>query len=309
MQELLLSRLIPLVLTPSPHGVRLFFARSDIVATTLLIVQSTFSIAAPLSDKTAHGLEKLISCHTNEIAQNNAFVSCASLYPNATTCSREPLTCSCAAVDCTKTPGTYLSTDAKRCLACNDTHALTCNSTTTLSCQANYTLYPFDNVCCFGKSYSQYIAYGMAKPFSSSQQPFSETKTFIILPPVPVPPVLAYGKTRWKTTMITQTARKSARNEPSPPIRDSDSNALAKRLLPPRRLMRERKRDEEIFFFFLTGAHKLQSFGLAGTATKRAKGGYKATTASSWVKVKPLRAKSAAQIKTRRAPNADSNGR
>ncbi|SGZ30526.1 BQ5605_C048g12395 [Microbotryum silenes-dioicae] len=63
------------------------------------------------------------------------------------------------------------------------------------------------------------------------------------------------------------------------------------------------------FFFFLTGAHKLQSFGLAGTATKRAKGGYKATTASSWVKVKPLRAKSAAQIKTRRAPNADSNGR
>ncbi|SGZ35535.1 BQ5605_C062g12753 [Microbotryum silenes-dioicae] len=64
-----------------------------------------------------------------------------------------------------------------------------------------------------------------------------------------------------------------------------------------------------VFFFFLTGAHKLQSFGLAGTATKRAKGGYKATTASSWVKVKPLRAKSAAQIKTRRAPNADSNGR
>ncbi|SGZ30531.1 BQ5605_C048g12399 [Microbotryum silenes-dioicae] len=84
--------------------------------------------------------------------------------------------------------------------------------------------------------------------------------------------------------------------------------------------MRERKRDEEKkerkeipwplnFFFFLTGAHKLQSFGLAGTATKRAQGGYKATTASSWVKVKPLRAKSAAQIKTRRAPNADSNGR
>ncbi|SGY46771.1 BQ5605_C001g00469 [Microbotryum silenes-dioicae] len=63
------------------------------------------------------------------------------------------------------------------------------------------------------------------------------------------------------------------------------------------------------FFFFLTGAHKLLSFGLAGTATKRAKGGYTATTASSWVKVKPLRAKSAAQIKTRRAPNADSNGR
>ncbi|SCZ88000.1 BZ3500_MvSof-1268-A1-R1_Chr2-1g04125 [Microbotryum saponariae] len=43
--------------------------------------------------------------------------------------------------------------------------------------------------------------------------------------------------------------------------------------------------------------------------TKRAKRGYKATTASNWVKVKPLRAKSAAQIKTRRAPNADCNGR
>ncbi|SCZ87732.1 BZ3500_MvSof-1268-A1-R1_Chr2-3g05200 [Microbotryum saponariae] len=64
-----------------------------------------------------------------------------------------------------------------------------------------------------------------------------------------------------------------------------------------------------LFLFFITGAHKLQSFGLAGTATKRAKRGYKATTASNWVKVKPLRAKSAAQIKTRRAPNADSNGR
>ncbi|SCZ87728.1 BZ3500_MvSof-1268-A1-R1_Chr2-2g05194 [Microbotryum saponariae] len=64
-----------------------------------------------------------------------------------------------------------------------------------------------------------------------------------------------------------------------------------------------------VYFFYFTGAHKLQSFGLAGTATKRAKRGYKATTASNWVKVKPLRAKSAAQIKTRRAPNADSNGR
>ncbi|SCZ98695.1 BZ3500_MvSof-1268-A1-R1_Chr3-1g05556 [Microbotryum saponariae] len=56
----------------------------------------------------------------------------------------------------------------------------------------------------------------------------------------------------------------------------------------------------ELLFF--TRAHKLQSFGLAGTATKRAKRGCKATTASNWVKVKPLRAKSAAQIKTRRAP-------
>ncbi|SGY38380.1 BQ5605_C003g02015 [Microbotryum silenes-dioicae] len=43
------------------------------------------------------------------------------------------------------------------------------------------------------------------------------------------------------------------------------------------------KTDNFNSFFFLTGAHKLQSFGLAGTATKRAKGGYKATTASSWV--------------------------
>ncbi|SCZ87308.1 BZ3500_MvSof-1268-A1-R1_Chr2-2g04774 [Microbotryum saponariae] len=50
------------------------------------------------------------------------------------------------------------------------------------------------------------------------------------------------------------------------------------------------------FFVFVTGAHELQSFGLAGTARKRAKRGYKATTASNWVKVKPLRAKSAAQI-------------
>ncbi|SCZ93290.1 BZ3500_MvSof-1268-A1-R1_Chr6-2g08586 [Microbotryum saponariae] len=70
-----------------------------------------------------------------------------------------------------------------------------------------------------------------------------------------------------------------------------------------------RPRAHKGFFFYFTGAHKLQSFGLAGTARKRAKRGYKATTASNWVKVKPLRAKSAAQIKTRRAPNADSNGR
>ncbi|SCZ93999.1 BZ3500_MvSof-1268-A1-R1_Chr6-1g08357 [Microbotryum saponariae] len=68
-------------------------------------------------------------------------------------------------------------------------------------------------------------------------------------------------------------------------------------------------RVQDYFYFYFTGAHKLQSFGLAGTARKRAKRGYKATTASNWVKVKPLRAKSAAQIKTRRAPNADSNGR
>ncbi|SCZ98676.1 BZ3500_MvSof-1268-A1-R1_Chr3-1g05542 [Microbotryum saponariae] len=78
--------------------------------------------------------------------------------------------------------------------------------------------------------------------------------------------------------------------------RDEDKSTTAQ---PPR---------PSIFFLFF-GAHKLQSFGLAGTATKRAKRGYKATTASNWVKVKPLRAKSAAQIKTRRAPNADSNGR
>ncbi|SGZ25101.1 BQ5605_C066g12814 [Microbotryum silenes-dioicae] len=53
----------------------------------------------------------------------------------------------------------------------------------------------------------------------------------------------------------------------------------------------------------------LRSFGLARIATKRAKRGNKATTTSSWVKIKPLRAASAAQIKTRRAPNADSNER
>ncbi|SGY56877.1 BQ5605_C006g04187 [Microbotryum silenes-dioicae] len=50
-------------------------------------------------------------------------------------------------------------------------------------------------------------------------------------------------------------------------------------------------------------------WGLFEIATKRAKRGNKATTTSSWVKIKPLRAKSAAQIKARRAPNADSNGR
>ncbi|SGZ28068.1 BQ5605_C026g10268 [Microbotryum silenes-dioicae] len=61
--------------------------------------------------------------------------------------------------------------------------------------------------------------------------------------------------------------------------------------------------------FLFNWAHKLRSFGLARIATKRAKRGNKATTTSSWVKIKPLRAKSAAQIKARRAPNADSNGR
>ncbi|SGY28934.1 BQ5605_C002g00988 [Microbotryum silenes-dioicae] len=62
-------------------------------------------------------------------------------------------------------------------------------------------------------------------------------------------------------------------------------------------------------FFLFNWAHKLRSFGLARIATKRAKRGNKATTTSSWVKIKPLRAASAAQIKTRRAPNADSNER
>ncbi|SGY12984.1 BQ5605_C011g06672 [Microbotryum silenes-dioicae] len=67
--------------------------------------------------------------------------------------------------------------------------------------------------------------------------------------------------------------------------------------------------DPPLCFFLFNWAHKLRSFGLARIATKRAKRGNKATTTSSWVKIKPLRAKSAAQIKARRAPNADSNGR
>ncbi|SGY41791.1 BQ5605_C003g02558 [Microbotryum silenes-dioicae] len=64
-----------------------------------------------------------------------------------------------------------------------------------------------------------------------------------------------------------------------------------------------------MFFLYDFFCTKLRSFGLARIATKRAKRGNKATTTSSWVKIKPLRATSAAQIKTRRAPNADSNER
>ncbi|SCZ95746.1 BZ3500_MvSof-1268-A1-R1_Chr8-1g09770 [Microbotryum saponariae] len=159
----------------------MFFARSGVVAATLLVLQSTLSIAAPLSDKAVHELEKRISCHTNEIAKNNACVSCASLYTNATTCSRSaPLTCSygevnskrqCAAVDCSKSPATYLSADGKQCLPCNDPNALTCTSTTTLSCNTDYTLLP-NNTCVYGTPYGQNTGYGLIKNFAPSNQPF-----------------------------------------------------------------------------------------------------------------------------------------
>ncbi|SGY41514.1 BQ5605_C003g02522 [Microbotryum silenes-dioicae] len=158
----------------------MFFARSGVIAATLLVLQSTLSIAAPALE-----LEKRITCNANEIAKNNACVSCASIYTNATTCSRsEPLTCSygvpnsarkCAAVDCSKTPATYLSTNAKQCIACADANALTCNSTTTLSCQANYTLstvFSDAPTCVYGNFYAFFPNYGLPKPLQAKQQPF-----------------------------------------------------------------------------------------------------------------------------------------
>ncbi|SGY41246.1 BQ5605_C003g02487 [Microbotryum silenes-dioicae] len=135
----------------------MFFARSGVVAATLLVLQSTLSIAAPLSDKAVHELEKRISCHTNEIAKSesgtssttstpagrppistcclrclvveprpyccssadNACVSCVSLYTNATTCSRSaPLTCSYGEVNSKRLPATYLSADGKSPSCC-----------------------------------------------------------------------------------------------------------------------------------------------------------------------------------------------
>ncbi|SCV66920.1 BQ2448_5566 [Microbotryum intermedium] len=159
----------------------MFFARSGLVAATLLILQSTLSIAAPLSPNAVHELEKRITCQATEVAINNACVSCASLYKNASTCTRSvPLTCSygvvnsvrkCAAVDCTSTPGTYLSTDGKQCLACNDPNALTCNSTTTFTCQTNYTLLS-NNTCVYGAPYAAYGGFGLASPYLAKQQPF-----------------------------------------------------------------------------------------------------------------------------------------
>ncbi|SCV66908.1 BQ2448_5554 [Microbotryum intermedium] len=159
----------------------MFFARSGVVAATLLILQSTLSIAAPLSANAVHELEKRITCQATEVTINNACVSCASLYKNASTCTRSvPLTCSygvvnsvrkCAAVDCTSTPGTYLSTDGKQCLDCQDPNALTCNSTTTLTCQPNYTLLP-NNTCVYGVPYGQFNGYGLIGNFAPKQQPF-----------------------------------------------------------------------------------------------------------------------------------------
>ncbi|SGY41661.1 BQ5605_C003g02539 [Microbotryum silenes-dioicae] len=95
------------------------------------------------SSLATHELEKRIACHTNEIA---------------------------ITVDCSKTPGTYLSPDAKQCLPCTDPNAVTCNSTTTLTCLTGYTLY--NNTCYAGNPYSIYRNYGLAKPFLANQQPF-----------------------------------------------------------------------------------------------------------------------------------------
>ncbi|SCV73850.1 BQ2448_6280 [Microbotryum intermedium] len=129
----------------------MFFTRSDVVAATLLILQSTFSIAAPLSGNAGHQLEKRITCQTTEVPINNACVSCASLYKNASTCTRSvPLTCSygvvnsarkCAAIDCPDTATTYLSPNGKQCLSyCTDPNALTCNIITgAIICKSNYT--------------------------------------------------------------------------------------------------------------------------------------------------------------------------
>ncbi|SCV66907.1 BQ2448_5553 [Microbotryum intermedium] len=157
----------------------MFFARSGVVAATLLVFQATLSIAAPLSDNTVHQLEKRITCQATEVAINNACVSCASLYKNASTCTRSvPLTCSygvvnsvrkCAAVNCTSTPGTYLSADGKQCLDCADPNALTCTNTTTTTCAPNYTL--VDNECIYGFPYGKFSGYGLIKPFLAQQQP------------------------------------------------------------------------------------------------------------------------------------------
>ncbi|SGY41504.1 BQ5605_C003g02521 [Microbotryum silenes-dioicae] len=42
--------------------------RSGVVTATLLVLQSTLSIAAPWSKNAVHDLEKRITCHTNEIS-------------------------------------------------------------------------------------------------------------------------------------------------------------------------------------------------------------------------------------------------
>ncbi|SCZ94688.1 BZ3500_MvSof-1268-A1-R1_Chr12-3g04046 [Microbotryum saponariae] len=152
-----------------------------------------------------HELEKRITCHDNEVAithddhrwsaniiltsfgtpsltADNACVSCASLYKNASTCTRSaPLTCTygavnstrnCAPVDCTKLPGTYRTDDAKQCLACPDAPngALTCNSTATFSCLPGYDFH--GGQCYLGVPIAKFVGYGLAKPFLAKQQPF-----------------------------------------------------------------------------------------------------------------------------------------
>ncbi|SGY32208.1 BQ5605_C002g01333 [Microbotryum silenes-dioicae] len=123
-------------------------ARSGLLAATLLVLQSTLTIAAPVLGQAIHSLEKPLACHTNEIAISGT-LACRvlPLHTNATKCSRsEHLTCSYGVPNSkrNKTPGTCLSPDAKQCLPCTDPNAVTCNSTTTLTCLSGYTLY---NIC------------------------------------------------------------------------------------------------------------------------------------------------------------------
>ncbi|SCV66909.1 BQ2448_5555 [Microbotryum intermedium] len=127
-----------------------FFARSSVADATLFILQWTFLIAGPLSHNAVHKLEKRITCQATEVAINNACVTGASFYTNASTCTRSvPLACTygivtvrkCAAVNCTALPGMYLSTDAKECSPCTDLNA------------------------------AKFPGYGLIKPFAAKQQP------------------------------------------------------------------------------------------------------------------------------------------
>ncbi|SGY61286.1 BQ5605_C007g04544 [Microbotryum silenes-dioicae] len=196
----------------------MLFPRNGVVAATLLVLQSTLSIAAPLWDSAVHELEKRITCHTDEISVTRSRGPISTSIPhyllflmasvfildplNHQICLAPtkrlrlfiigtrltfdiladnacPLTCSygvvnssrkCAAVDCTKTPGTYRSTDAKECLNCDDSNALTCNSTSTITCKAGFTLYR--DACFPGVPYAVYFDYGLSKPYSANQQPY-----------------------------------------------------------------------------------------------------------------------------------------
>ncbi|SCV67722.1 BQ2448_5333 [Microbotryum intermedium] len=189
----------------------MLFARSGIVASTLLIVQSSFSIATHLSDKAVHELGKRITCgipRSASVTRNlipppwppysltaapsqspphNACVSCASLYKNTSTCTRSvPVTCSygavnsarkCAAVNCTGVAGTYLSDDASECLSCNDLKALTFSDIgMTISCKANYTLWR--NKCQYGVPYGVFYGHGFKKPFLAKEQPVKPVQTY-----------------------------------------------------------------------------------------------------------------------------------